>query len=142
MAERKWTYEDLLRLPYDGMRHEIIDGVHYVTEANYTKEQRVVARLKSLLQYPLRSAFLYRRNFWLTTMGTPELVIDILPEHKTTFEPKSHEDTLEYWLVQPALNSVAIFRRADDCWTQVHVGETLTTPLLPWFALDVRELFS
>ena len=64
MTSRKWTYEDLLRLPYDGMRHEIIDGVHYASEAHYTKEQRVVARLKALLHYPLRETFFYRRE-WL-----------------------------------------------------------------------------
>jgi hypothetical protein len=26
----KMTYEDLLLLPEDGLRHEIIDGEHYV----------------------------------------------------------------------------------------------------------------
>jgi len=29
----KLTYDDLLRLPDDGLRHEIIDGEHYVTPA-------------------------------------------------------------------------------------------------------------
>jgi hypothetical protein len=27
----KLTYEDLLQLPDDGLRHELIDGEHYVT---------------------------------------------------------------------------------------------------------------
>jgi hypothetical protein len=32
-STRKLTYADFVRLPDDGRRHEIIDGVHYVTAA-------------------------------------------------------------------------------------------------------------
>jgi Uma2 family endonuclease len=39
------TYEDLRRLPDDGMRHELIDGEHYVTPAPRPKHQRVSGRL-------------------------------------------------------------------------------------------------
>ncbi len=35
------TYEDLLLLPEDGLRHEIIDGEHYVNASPITKHQRV-----------------------------------------------------------------------------------------------------
>src|SRR5438874_12146453 len=37
----KMTYEDLLLLPEDGLRHEIIDGEHYVNASPVTKHQRV-----------------------------------------------------------------------------------------------------
>jgi Uma2 family endonuclease len=33
IAPRKLTYEDYLRFPDDGLRHEILDGEHYVTPA-------------------------------------------------------------------------------------------------------------
>jgi len=39
------TYQDLRRLPDDGMRHELIDGEHYVTAAPRPKHQRVSGRL-------------------------------------------------------------------------------------------------
>src|ERR1700688_970618 len=39
------TYQDLRRLPDDGMRHELIDGEHYVTPAPRPKHQRVSGRL-------------------------------------------------------------------------------------------------
>ncbi|MGH9362646.1 MAG: hypothetical protein ACRD2T_12095 [Thermoanaerobaculia bacterium] len=32
-AHRLLTYDDLLALPDDGLRHELIDGEHYVTPA-------------------------------------------------------------------------------------------------------------
>ena len=156
MSERKWTYEDLLRLPYDGLKHEIIDGVHYATEAHYTKEQRVVTRLKSLLHYPLLPNFFYDRgSVWdRTTMGKlnvdgqREFVIEILREHKmifderTSLEEKLREGVVEYWIAHPALNTVRIFRRTHDTFERVPTGDTLTTPLLPWFSLSVHDLFT
>jgi Uma2 family endonuclease len=39
------TYDDLIRMPDDGMRHEIIDGVHYVTPSPVLRHQRIVGRL-------------------------------------------------------------------------------------------------
>jgi Uma2 family endonuclease len=44
-ATRKWTYEDLVKLPEDGKRHEIIDGVHYVMSSPVVRHQRVVRRM-------------------------------------------------------------------------------------------------
>ena len=40
-ANRRLTYEDLLALPDDGLRHELIDGEHYVAPAPNTKHQAV-----------------------------------------------------------------------------------------------------
>jgi Uma2 family endonuclease len=44
-AETRFTYEDLLRLPDDDLRHEIIDGVHYVTASPNLWHQELVGRL-------------------------------------------------------------------------------------------------
>ena len=44
-ADHKWTYDDLLRLPYDGKRHEIIDGKHFVMASPYPIHQAVLGRL-------------------------------------------------------------------------------------------------
>jgi Uma2 family endonuclease len=39
------TYEDLLKLPDDDKRHELIDGVHYVMSSPVLRHQRVAMRL-------------------------------------------------------------------------------------------------
>lgn len=44
---RKLTYEDYLCFPEDGNRHEILDGVHYVTAAPYLRHQSVLVELTS-----------------------------------------------------------------------------------------------
>ena len=46
----KLTYDDLVRLPDDDLRHEIIDGEHYVTASPATRHQRISLNLVYLLQ--------------------------------------------------------------------------------------------
>ena len=41
----KLTYDDFVRFPEDGKRHELIDGEHYVTPSPNTKHQRVLGNL-------------------------------------------------------------------------------------------------
>ncbi|MFN0057892.1 MAG: Uma2 family endonuclease [Planctomycetota bacterium] len=45
----KLTYEDYLEIPADLLRHEIVDGVHYVNSAPATYHQLISARLASEL---------------------------------------------------------------------------------------------
>jgi Uma2 family endonuclease len=45
----KLTYDDFVLFPDDGMRHELIDGEHYVTASPNTKHQKVLANLHFLL---------------------------------------------------------------------------------------------
>ena len=56
------TYADLELMPDDGLRHEIIDGEHYVTASPVTRHQRISARLFMALQsflaaHPLGEVF-------------------------------------------------------------------------------------
>jgi Uma2 family endonuclease len=44
-AAPKMTYDDFMHLPDDGLRHELIDGVHYVAPAPLTRHQRVSREL-------------------------------------------------------------------------------------------------
>ena len=57
---RKLTYEDYLRFPDDGNRHEILDGEHYVTEAPYPRHQSVVVQLTWWIESHLRQKRLGR----------------------------------------------------------------------------------
>jgi Uma2 family endonuclease len=43
---QKWTYEDYAKLPADGLRHEIIDGEHFVNPSPSTQHQHVSKRLQ------------------------------------------------------------------------------------------------
>jgi Uma2 family endonuclease len=43
--DRRLTYDDLARMPEDDMRHELIDGVHYVTPSPVLRHDRMVMRL-------------------------------------------------------------------------------------------------
>jgi Uma2 family endonuclease len=53
----KLTYEELLLLPGDGKRHELIDGDHFMTPSPNTKHQRVTGR-----QHHALASFLDRHS--------------------------------------------------------------------------------
>jgi Uma2 family endonuclease len=48
-SSAKLTYDDYLRFPDDGLRHELIGGVHYVTPSPATVHQRLVGRMHHAL---------------------------------------------------------------------------------------------
>lgn len=103
----KLTYEDFLLFPDDGMRHELIDGEHYVTPSPNTKHQVISGNLHYLLrswleQHPIGRVFyapfdivftrfdvvepdlLYMSNERAATIltsqhvtGAPEIVVEI-----------------------------------------------------------------
>lgn len=45
----KLTYDDFVRFPDDGQRHELIDGAHYVTPSPNTRHQRISGNLHLLI---------------------------------------------------------------------------------------------
>jgi Uma2 family endonuclease len=61
-SAKKLTYEDFLSFPDDGLRHELINGEHYVTPAPVIMHQRLLSRLylqlgNSLAQEPIAECF-------------------------------------------------------------------------------------
>ena len=54
-SHTRFTYADFLCFPDDGKRHEIIDGVHYVTPSPLTVHQRLVGRLYFAIELYLRA---------------------------------------------------------------------------------------
>ena len=46
----KLTYRDFVRFPDDGKRHELIDGVHYVTPSPFMPHQNVLGNLHFLIR--------------------------------------------------------------------------------------------
>ena len=56
VLERRLTAEEFLQIPEDGKRHELVDGVHYVTPSPNLPHQVLVGRLHLSL-----GSFLERR---------------------------------------------------------------------------------
>ena len=52
--DTRLTYADFVLFPDDGLRHEIIDGVHFVTPSPTRRHQRVSRRLSFALESYLR----------------------------------------------------------------------------------------
>ena len=48
-SSTKLTYDDFVNFPDDGLRHELIDGEHYVTPAPNGPHQRLVGRMFAAL---------------------------------------------------------------------------------------------
>jgi Uma2 family endonuclease len=85
--------------------------------------------------------------------GMPDLVVEVLsPSTRKTDEiikRKLYEryGALEYWIVDPELERVKIYRRAGEGFAPAvevaaEAGESLASPLLPGFSVAVAELFA
>ncbi|HLA77499.1 MAG TPA: Uma2 family endonuclease [Vicinamibacteria bacterium] len=177
----KFTYSDLLALPEDGRRHEIIEGEHLVSPSPKTDHQRVSMRLSvaiaahvrahrlgEVFAAPLdvvlaedvvvepdllfvstdRSARATERNI----QGAPDLVVEILSEWNRRIDEITKRDlyarhgVLEYWIVDPELETVKVYRASEQRFQRVaelakENGDSLTTPLLPGLNLPLGEIF-
>jgi Uma2 family endonuclease len=180
----KITAEEFLLLPDDGKRHELIDGVHYVTPSPNLGHQEIVGRLHLALgnflatRRHLGRVFLSRLDVVLSdydvvepdllfvaadqqsilttanVQGPPALMVEVLsPSTRRRDERVKRElfhqtGVREYWLVDPKGMGVTVCRRADDgsfptiATLTADSDDALTTPLLPGFALSIRDLFA
>ncbi len=85
--------------------------------------------------------------------GAPDLVVEVLSEStRRTDEVRKRKlferfDVLEYWIVDPEIDTVKIYRRAGEKFDRQielssEAGDILTTPLLPGFAAPLAKLFA
>ena len=85
--------------------------------------------------------------------GAPDLAVEILsPGTRKTDEVTKrkryeHFGVLEYWVVDPDLDAITVYRRVDDRFVRVaklnaEAGDSLTTPLLPGFSATLTEIFA
>lgn len=85
--------------------------------------------------------------------GAPDLVVEIISEsyrrQDEIMKKKRYElfGVIEYWIVDPELETVKIYRRSGETFGAAEVvstetGGAITTPLLPEFALDVAAVFA
>ena len=86
--------------------------------------------------------------------GAPDLVVEILSRGTRKVDEitkrKLYEryGVREYWVVDPELDAIKIYRRTDEhTFTRVaelsaESGESLTTPLLPDFSVPLADIFA
>lgn len=182
--DTRLTYEDFVRIPDDGRRHEIIDGVHYVTPSPVLRHQVLLGRLHlaigtflenhpdigQVFLSPLDTVFspwdvvepdlLFVAADQLNILtepniqGAPALVVEILSPGTRRRDLGIKRQLFdrggvrEYWLVDPKARDLTVYRRTPDGSfpkvAQVSAGDdgTLTTPVLPRFALSLAKLFA
>lgn len=84
--------------------------------------------------------------------GAPDLVVEVLSDRTrrrdeiTKRKLYEQHGVDEYWIVDPAIDLVKVYRRDGKTFARVaeisaETGGTITTPLLPGFALDVNAVF-
>ena len=85
--------------------------------------------------------------------GAPDLVVEILsPGTRRTDEVTKRRlyerfGVQEYWVVDPELDAIKVYRRVEGAFVRVEelsaeAGGTLTTPLLPGFAVSLAAVFA
>jgi Uma2 family endonuclease len=70
-AQGDWTYEDYRRLPEDGWRYEVLEGVLHMTPAPRTSHQEVLGNLVDLVRTYVKSRSLGRVYFAPTDVRLP-----------------------------------------------------------------------
>ena len=79
--------------------------------------------------------------------GAPDLAVEVLSDSNRRYDVRVKYDLYErggvgeYWIVDGDELGVRVFRRAGEKFAPVEVGDAITTPLLPGFALPLRTIF-
>jgi Uma2 family endonuclease len=182
--DTRLTVDDFMLFPDDGKRHEIIDGVHYVTPSPVTRHQAILGRLYlsigNFLDAHPHQGRVYFAPFdviftrWdvvepdllviagdqldiLTTknvQGAPAIVVEILSPGTRKVDEQikrrlfDRGGVREYWLIDPELDLVKVYRRHDDgTFPRIaeltrEAADTLTSPVLPEWSLALTRLLA
>jgi len=156
---------DCFMSPAPRTRHQDISGNLFSLLKVYfkgTKKGRVFAAPTDVILsdtnivQPDLLVILAARTFMITEkniQGAPDIVIEIISEtsRKTDEITKKklyeRHGVLEYWIVDPDLALVKIYRLTDGRYGRAEEraqerGETLTTVLLPGLDISLTELFA
>lgn len=179
-----FTYDDLLEMPDDGRRYEILNGELVVNASPIPRHQRVVFRLATILdahveanrlgvvytapldvifsqQWVVEPDILYicnaRKSIVRETnvVGAPDLAVEVLSDstrkRDEVIKRRAYEDfgVGEYWIVDPLLESIKIYRRnasgryerAVEISTESE-GTSITSPLFPGLAIALAAVFA
>jgi Uma2 family endonuclease len=156
----EWTVDDLETLPDDGLRYELLDGTLIVSPAPVPRHQRAIVRLVLLLSAgcpadhevfvaPLdwqpdrrtslepdllvvRKDRIGERNI----TETPAIVIEVLSpgtariDKMLKFSRYQEGGIEQYWIVDPRVPSIEVYRLADGAYQLLAQGSgTETVPV-------------
>ena len=167
-SDVRLTYDDFLLFPEDGKRHELIDGVHYVTASPGLGHQELLGRLHLAIgnflvgRRHLGRVFLSPLDVVLSYYDVvePDLLFvagdqqDILTEANVQGPPALVVEILspstrrrDEGIKRKALRLTVFRRRGDGQFSrlaELNAGQALQleTPLLPDFALSIDDLFA
>jgi Uma2 family endonuclease len=171
LTQRRMTADEFLALPPDNSKTQLIDGELVMTDVRL-RHQRLAGELFRLLanwlvDHPGVGQAGYGCNWrmdddnvfipdgWFMAGptlddrvwfdGPPDLVIEVRSPSTWRFDiGRKREAYLaggaEVWLVDTAADEVLVFR--GDEALELGAGDTLTTPLIPGFELDLTTLFA
>ena len=83
-------------------------------------------------------------------VGAPDIVVEVLSpynnvkELKDKFSIYEEAGVLEYWIVSPQDNTFLVNTLVNGTYVTSHpmvAGDTVTTPIFPGFAIDLKEFF-
>lgn len=80
--------------------------------------------------------------------GAPDIAVEVLSpssrRRDATVKRRlyEHHGVNEYWIVDPEEETVRIYRRDGETFAAGEVVEIITSPLLPGFSLNVRDVFA
>jgi Uma2 family endonuclease len=182
--DARLTVDDFMLFPDDGKRHEIIDGVHYVTPSPVTRHQAISGRLFLSIGNYLEAHPEVGRVFYapfdvifsrwdvvepdllviagdqldvLTTrnvQGAPAIVVEILSPGTRKVDEQikrrlfDRGGVREYWLIDPELDLVKVYRRAEDggfprvAELTREAEDAMTSPILPGWSLPLARLLA
>lgn len=176
------TYEDYLTIPDDGKRHEIIDGIEFMSPSPSTPHQRTAQRLHLALpphvdDQSLGEVFIAPYDVLLSESnivqpdllfvsrdcssivkdhgieGVPDLVAEVISEGNRRYDEVrkrnlyARHGVTEYWVLDPALETVKVYRSPEGGYERVaeltaENTDELTSPLLPEWRLPLTDLFA
>jgi len=151
---------DLYVNPAPARKHQIVAGNLHGWIWSYTKRVRSGTVYISPFDVLLSDTdvvqpdvlFVADEHRGLTTErgveGAPDLVIEVLSPSSRKLDEGlkrkryEHFGVREYWLIDPEAESVVVYRRSNELLALIDTPDPLTSPLLPDFALAVREVFA
>ena len=148
------TYEDLVNLPEDGKRYEILDGDLVVTASPITRHQRVLRKLFSALDHwvqgqDLGELFFAPIDVLLDRYAivVPDLLVEILSpstaerDRDTKARLYARFGVDHYWIVDADSEELQVYIRDGASYRApaVYRGRAIAyAPPFPEFALDLR----
>lgn len=156
---------ELVLNPAPNLKHQAIIGNLYLAFRLYLDQHRsgkvfvaavdVVLSIENVLEPDVlvvlndRASRLQKKN----VQGAPSIAVEVLSEGSRRKDEVTKKRLYErfgvdeYWIVDPEIDRVKIYRRAGDVFERAieintDTGGTITSTLLPGFALDVNNVFA